>query len=1003
MSFDVFKRGRAARPVPRELSKLAALRIVGDTPVPPDELMKAAGLKVGRGESALRFEQAADRVRARLVADGWFGATVDTESAPAAGDPRSVELTLRIVAGPRIRVSWTGDDPGKKVRSKAVAAWPAYASPESAAAIVARAARVLLQADRYYLAKVDHEVRPGEGESDLTLRVEKGPRGRDVALDFEGNTVLDDDALRKVLPKPGSREFFEGLAGRGNRLSTALRVAYARVGYLRTRALRPRSGFDPTTGRLHVVVPVRERGASRVSALLLPQELKDAGAKSLPLRLREGRPFDLDAYIADRDAIAAWYRNAGWMEARVRGVLEPAGEDLRVRLEVAPGPRLRAGEIRIESHGRSKPGMIRHAVVVEPGALIRPQELSESRARLSELGVFRSVDVRPVPLQEIGRVRKAAPATGGRGAAREGGSATLPDGARADAPPAAGSSASGGSPGEKDRREGVSDIVVSYVERPDVTLEYGLRYSSSGSVGVGGAPTSPDNGRLQVAGALDLANPLGWGWHLRPYALLTTDRHTFGAALESATLLGLRVRTQLLVFDDDDNRATVSSLASRIRGFSLQQTRALLEDTSAERRHDRLRLQWGYADKRIQYFDGTGAETSLAGKRSYLSLSLAGDERDSLADPHRGLFWTASSELARTAFGSDVDYLRLYGQLFVYLPLPGRMVWAQGYRAGVAPGRNPLLLLDNRFQAGGPTTVRGYDQNDLGPQTTEGIGLGGQGVVILNQELRFPIWNLVSGGVFWDAGNVWETANEIRLGDLRQSVGVGLRVMFPFGPVRLEYAWKVGPQPERPGGSLRVRPRSRVLRPSSDSTSHPVAGAWGCPPRGLRGLSDPEPGSPARGLLARDPRGRGSAGGHAQPSVGRGGSRAMAAHLAIATRVRCSDCCQLAWANGSRPIRSSPSSSPPDRRRGYTTRSTGCLRRRSQTHRASRFPSGHCRARATVSRPGPHPRGSPTWRPPRRRNRPPDWSRCWRRGRCRADWSSPVERLPRPVRCRTSI
>jgi outer membrane protein assembly factor BamA len=339
----------------------------------------------------------------------------------------------------------------------------------------------------------------------------------------------------------------------------------------------------------------------------------------------------------------------------------------------------------------------------------------------------------------------------------------------------------------------VSDIVVSYVERPDITLEYGLRYSSSASVGVGGAPTSPDNGRLQVAGALDLANPLGWGWHLRPYALLTTDRHTFGAALESATLLGLRVRTQLLVFDDDDNRATVSSLASRIRGFSLQQTRALLEDTSAERRHDRLRLQWGYADKRIQYFDGTGVETSLAGKRSYLSLSLAGDERDSLADPHRGLFWTASSELARTAFGSDVNYLRFYGQLFVYLPLPGRMVWAQGYRAGVAPGRNPLLLLDNRFQAGGPTTVRGYNQNDLGPQTTEGIGLGGQGVVILNQELRFPIWNLVSGGVFWDAGNVWETANEIRLGDLRQSLGVGLRVMFPFGPVRLEYAWKVGP------------------------------------------------------------------------------------------------------------------------------------------------------------------------------------------------------------------
>ena len=246
------------------------------------------------------------------------------------------------------------------------------------------------------------------------------------------------------------------------------------MGHLRTRALRPRSGFDPTTGRLHVVIPIRERGAARVSELALPQELKDAGAEAPALRLHEGQPFDLDAYIADRDAIAAWYRNAGWMEARVRGVLEPAGDDLRVRLEVAPGPRLRAGEIRIESRGRSKPGMIRRAVVVEPGALIRPQELSESRARLSELGVFRSVDVRPVPLQEIGRERKAAACAGGRAPPRGGRHARR---RRADA---AGGRRAAAAVRATDRREGVSDIVVSYVERPDVTLEYGLRYSTLG-------------------------------------------------------------------------------------------------------------------------------------------------------------------------------------------------------------------------------------------------------------------------------------------------------------------------------------------------------------------------------------------------------------------------------------------------------------------------------------------------------------------------------------------
>ncbi len=783
LSFDVFRRRRAQAPEPREVAKLVALRFEGEIPLPRKLLAKAAGLKIGRAESVLRREQAAEKVRERLVSEGWLSADVETESAPAAKDPRSLELTLRIRAGPRIRVTWTGDDPGKEVRKRALAAWPAHASAEAAAVVVGRTATVLLRAERFFLAEVEPETRQGEGETELLLHVARGPRGTGVVLDFEGNTVLADEALRAVLPKPGSREFFLELAGRGNRLGTALRIAYAQVGYLHVRVLRPRQGFDPETGAACTSwFPIRERSASLVSALVLPQELRDAGKEAPALSLREGKPFDLDAYIADRDVIAAWYRASGWMEARVRGVLEPSGDELRVSFVVAAGVRLRAGKVRIESRGRTRPTLVRHAVAVEPGAVIRPRELSESRARLAELNVFRSVDVRPVRLGEIEQVRKgtAAGETGGQGPP------ALP------APPAgtARGEASAAATGES--HEQVSDVVVSYVERRDVTLEYGLRYSRSGAVGVGGAPSTPDNGRLQLAGALELANPFGWGWRLRPYALLTTERHTLGTALESATLFGWRVRTQLLVFDDADNRASTTSLASRVRGVSLQQTRSLLEETATERQHDRLRLQWGFADKRIEYLDPTGAPTSLAGRRSYFGLSLVGDERDSLTDPHRGLFWTASSELSRRAFGSDVDYLRLYGQIFAYLPLPVGMVWAQGYRAGIAPGDDPILLLDNRFQAGGPTTVRGYDQNQLGPQTAEGIGLGGQGVVIVNQELRFPIWRFVAGGIFWDAGNVWVRAGDVSLGDLRQSVGAGLRFMLPFGPVRIEYAWNVG-------------------------------------------------------------------------------------------------------------------------------------------------------------------------------------------------------------------
>jgi outer membrane protein assembly factor BamA len=393
---------------------------------------------------------------------------------------------------------------------------------------------------------------------------------------------------------------------------------------------------------------------------------------------------------------------------------------------------------------------------VREGDSVRPHSLADGRERLSEMGVFRSVEVRAEPR-----------------------------------------------PGD----ESVRDVVVGLVDKPDAQVEYGVRYTTSGDGGgAGAAPSSPSGGRWQVAGAVELSNPFGLGWKTRAYSFITTERQTWGVNLDAATFLGRRVRTQLFVFDDRDQDIQVSGLASRVRGATAQQTYVVLRDRRSARWHDRLRVQWGYTFKKIEYVESADAQSAAAnvllrGDRGFATLALIGDDRDSFTDPRKGVFWTATSEIARTALGSDVDYNRLYGQVFTYLPL-GPVVWAQGYRIGTVPGTDPLLLIENRFRAGGPTTVRGFAQNALGPQTVEGDPLGGQAVAVLNQELRFPIWKSLKGGVFWDAGNVWLTSKEFDLLDLRQSVGVGLRFMFPFGPIRLEYAWVLNPEPGESKGSL---------------------------------------------------------------------------------------------------------------------------------------------------------------------------------------------------------
>jgi outer membrane protein assembly complex protein YaeT len=743
-SFDLWNRGRRrGERRPREIGRLASLRFEGELPLPEEELRKATRLERRGRYSMLQREQAADRVAALLAKEGWPGASVEAETQRAAD--RSVDLVLHVDAGPRVTFEWSGDPVGKKERKAAQAAWPAYASPEVAAAAVARAALVSLQARGHRAAVVTPEVTASAREVKVALHVEAGRRGGAVRVVFDGNGALGDAALLAAIPKPGSREFFEELASRGSPLVDHLRLAYARAGYVDARVRPPASAVDPATGALTVTFRIREGKASPVAGIDLPAEAVAAGPQGPAIQTKVGAPFDVSAYVADREAIGTWYRAQGWPDARVVGFLEPGPEGVAVRFAARAGPRPHVGEVRIEEAGRTSESLVRRAVTLEPGDLVRPHALAESRERLAELGIFRSVEVRPEPR-----------------------------------------------PGDPQ----VRDIVVNVATRPDVTVEYGVRYTTQGAGGVGTAASSPSGATLQFAGGLELANPFGLGWRARGYTFVTTSRQTWGVNLDAATFFGYRLRSTLLLYDDNDPEIHISGLASRVRGVTFQQTKSLLRGLGGRRWHDRLSLQWGYSFKHIVYLEDVTRSELLSGDRAFISLALVGDERDSLTDPTRGVFWTATTESAREWLGSGVGYQRYYGQGFFYLPLLGRkVVWAQGYRMGVVPGDDPQLVLENRFQAGGPTTVRGFEQNGLGPRTEGGDALGGQAVAVLNQELRFPIWKRLHGGVFWDAGNVWLTSAGFDLFDLRQSVGAGLRFMFPFGPIRVEYAWVLSPRP----------------------------------------------------------------------------------------------------------------------------------------------------------------------------------------------------------------
>ena len=187
-----------------------------------------------------------------------------------------------------------------------------------------------------------------------------------------------------------------------------------------------------------------------------------------------------------------------------------------------------------------------------------------------------------------------------------------------------------------------------------------------------------------------------------------------------------------------------------------------------------------------------------------------------MAEPSRGDFFSGEVSLASRALGGEVGFLKTYlqGYWFKRLPGPRAVILATRASIGLADGfprespptdddgnpieGDPVIIEDlpasERFFAGGDTTIRGFALDTVGTPKTispSGFPRGGNGVLIMNVELRIPVFGDFGAAVFSDGGNVWEHVTDFDITQLRGSVGFGVRYRSPIGPVRVDLGFKL--------------------------------------------------------------------------------------------------------------------------------------------------------------------------------------------------------------------
>ena len=121
-----------------------------------------------------------------------------------------------------------------------------------------------------------------------------------------------------------------------------------------------------------------------------------------------------------------------------------------------------------------------------------------------------------------------------------------------------------------------------------------------------------------------------------------------------------------------------------------------------------------------------------------------------------------------------------------YYRTAGPVVLATSARLGLATAFGQFLIPQERFFAGGGNSVRGYAEDELSPGDSFGP-VGGNALLVLNQEVRFPVFKIVRGVGFFDAGRAFDTVGHLTLMDLSAGAGAGVRIQTPIALIRVDY------------------------------------------------------------------------------------------------------------------------------------------------------------------------------------------------------------------------
>lgn len=583
---------------------------------------------------------------------------------------------------------------------------------------------------------------------DLNFYIFEGKRVRIRSIKFSGNTIKEENLKEILVSKEGDFLNLEALSYERDIISEF----YNALGYLKADVDEPILNVEDF--KAEIFIKIKEGHQSIIDDISIEgNSVLSNESIMAAIALKKGSPYnevdisdaryrviDLCAEYGLLDADVTIKRE--FLEGRVMGDRDSMVIPVRITFVIREGKPRYFGKTIIKGNRKTRNVVIEREFLHSEGKPFNYSLLTKERQKLYRLGLFTEVDVEPLEPYD---------------------------------------SKKGESPSEtssESKNTETLDVMVTLKEGNAGAVEFGLGYGDY----------------EKYRGFLDVSyrNLFGMNRQGSLRIELSGLEERFILNYYEPWFLERPLPLRVLALREDRKEKNIDTGEIRYR-----LTRHTLTGGIERNISETLKAELYYEFSVVKTFDVKPDVILSREDTGTLAISairpgLIYDTRDNPFDPRNGFLAGLTIKAASGFLLSETDFIKVMMNASLYKGISRRSTLAIAFRTGIAQGFASTrdIPLVERFFLGGRNTVRGYEQDTLGPKGSDGTPTGGNAFLAANLELRNYIGKGFSIVTFVDGGNVWHKISDMNL-SLKYTAGVGLRYNTPVGPLRIDYGHKL--------------------------------------------------------------------------------------------------------------------------------------------------------------------------------------------------------------------